>query len=243
MKNDMLKIIKTSAAILSVMCCILMSCSKDSYFVDTGVHNAKYNGTILQYLKAKPVLFDSLVMAIDAAGMNEVFEKENITFFAPANSCIHKAVKWLNEDLRSEGRDTVSKLTQIKPEVWKEVFSKYIFKGSYVLKDIPQIDTLDLAAFRGQGYASYGGRSMNIGVFYNDANGIKYVGYRQLVLSFIPDFSNPKIGLIHTPIATSDIQPTNGVIHVLRYQGHSLDFESKRFITSAKSAGISKANE
>lgn len=222
---------------------MLMSCSKDSYFVDTGVHKAKYDGTILQYLKSKPILFDSLVMAINAAGMNDVFEKENITFFAPANSCIYKAVKGLNEDLRSEGKDTVSKLTQIKPEVWKEAFSVYIFKGSYVLKDIPQIDTLDLAAFGGQGYRSYGGRSMNIGVLYNNANGIKYVGYRQLVLSYIPDFSNPKIGLIHTPIATSDIQPTNGVIHVLRYQDHFLGFESRRFITSAKSAGISKANE
>jgi len=240
----MLKIFKTTTVILAVFSCILMSCSKEKdYFYDTGVHKAKYDGTILQYLKSKPVLFDSLVMAIDAAGMNDVFEKENITFFAPGNSCIYKAVKWLNEDLRMNGKDTVSKFTQIKPEVWKEALSLYIFKGSYLLKDIPQIDTLALNAFPGQGYASYGGRSMNIGVFYNDAGGIKYVGYRQLVLSFIPDFSNPKVGLINAPIATSDIQPTNGVIHALRFNTHFFDFESSRFITSAISAGIGKADE
>ncbi len=239
----MLKRIKTTIALSAAICCLLMACSKDGYFEDTGLHNPNYNGSILQYLKSKPILFDSLVMAIDAAGMNEVFDKENVTFFAPANSCIYKAVKWLNEDLRTNGKDTVSKLTQIKPEVWKAVLSQYVFKGSYRLKDIPQIDTLALNAFSGQGYTSYGGRSMNLGVFYNDANGIKYVGYRQLILSFIPDFSNPKVGLINTPVATSDIQPVNGVLHVLRYQNHSLGFESKRFITSAIAAGIGKVSE
>ncbi|WP_316790629.1 fasciclin domain-containing protein [Pedobacter frigoris] len=238
----MLKKFKSVIALFAVLSCLLIACKKN-YFEDTGVHNAKYNGSILQYLKSKPVLFDSLVMAIDAAGMNDVFEKENVTFFAPANSCIYKAVKWLNEDLRTSGKDTVSQLSQIKPEVWKAMLSQYVFKGSYLLKDVPQIDTLALNAFSGQGYTSYGGRSMNLGVFYNDANGIKYVGYRQLILSFIPDFSNPKTGLINTPVATSDIQPTNGVLHVLRYQNHSFGFESRRFITSAISAGIGKAGQ
>jgi hypothetical protein len=84
---------------------------------------------------------------------------------------------------------------------------------------------------------------MNIGVFYNSANGVKYVGYRQLILSFIPDFSNPTVSLLNVPIATSDIQPTNGVIHALQFQNHVLGFDSRRFITAAESAGISKPTQ
>lgn len=238
----MFKIIKTTTLALLVSCCLFMGCSKDSYFVDTGLHKAKYDGTVLQYLKDKPVLFDSLVRIINIAGMNDVFEKEDVTFFAPASSCVYKAVRGLNAELRSGGRDTVSKLEQIKPQVWKDMLSDYVFKGKYLLKDIPQIDTLALKAFSGQGYTSYGGRPMNLGVFYNDAGGAKYVGYRQLILSFIPDFSNPQVDMVNTPVATSDIQPNNGVIHVLVYQRHALGFSSRRFITAAISAGIGKAS-
>ncbi|WP_413666892.1 hypothetical protein ACEN9X_20460 [Mucilaginibacter sp. Mucisp86] len=236
----MYKIIKTIIAVSIIVVCFLAGCKKDSYYYDTGVHQAKYNGTILDYLKAKPFIFDSLVLAIKAAGMEDVFQKENVTFFAPPSSCIHKAIVNLNTDLRNNGRDTVSQMGQVQPQVWKDMLSEYVFKGAYLLKDIPQIDTLALSAFPGQGYVSYGGRTMNIGVFYNSANGVKYVGYRQLILSFIPDFSNPTVGLFNVPIATSDIQPTNGVIHALQFQNHVLGFDSRRFITAAESAGISK---
>ncbi|SEO12043.1 hypothetical protein SAMN05192574_105379 [Mucilaginibacter gossypiicola] len=239
----MYKIIKTIIAVFIIAACFLAGCKKDSYYYDTGVHQAKYDGTILDYLKAKPFIFDSLVLAIKVAGMEDVFQKENVTFFAPPSSCIHKAIVNLNTDLRNNGKDTVSQLGQVQPQVWKDMLSEYLFKGTYLLKDIPQIDTLALSAFPGQGYVSYGGRTMNIGVFYNSANGVKYVGYRQLILSFIPDFSNPTVGLLNVPIATSDIQPTNGVIHALQFQNHVLGFDSRRFITAAESAGISKPTQ
>ncbi|WP_316819700.1 fasciclin domain-containing protein [Pedobacter gandavensis] len=238
----MLNTIKTITAVFILSCCFMVGCKKD-YFVDTGVHKAQYNGTILEYLKAKPIIFDSLTRVIKVAGMEDVFQKENVTFFAPPSSCIYKAVKNLNRYLRTTGKDTVSQLEQVKPQVWKEMLSLYVFKGSYLLKDVPQLDTLAINAFGGQGYTSLGGRPMNIGVFYNDASGVKYVGYRQLILSYIPDFSTPKIGLINTPIASSDIQPTNGVIHALVYQNHSFGFGTDRFIIAAISAGIGKAGE
>lgn len=239
----MLKYIKTIAILIALSGSILVSCQKDDYFIDTGLHDPKYDGTILDYLKAKPVLFDSLVLAINAAQMQDVFEKENITFFAPPSAVIYKAIKNLNTELRFSGKDTVAKLEQIKPQVWKEMLSMYVFKGSYRLKDIPQIDTAAINAFPGQGYTSYGGRAMNLGVLYNDAGGVKYVGYRQLFISYIPDYSNPKLGLINAPIATSDIQPTNGVLHVIRFHKHDLGFDNYRFITAATSAGITPLKE
>jgi hypothetical protein len=235
--------IKTVIAVFITAACLLIGCKKDSYFYDTGVHQAKYNGTILDYLKAKPFIFDSLVRVVNIAGMDDLFTKENVTFFAPPSSCIHKAIVNLNNDLRNNGKDTVSQLEQVQPQVWKDMLSEYVFKGTYLLKDIPQIDTAAITAFPGQGYVSYGGRTMNLGVFYNSANGVKYVGYRQLIISYIPDFSNPTVGLINVPIATSDIQPTNGVIHALQFQNHVLGFDSRRFVTAAEAAGISKPTQ
>jgi hypothetical protein len=240
-KKIMQKIITKTALLLVVAACILASCKKQ-YFYDTGVHVAAYNGSILTYLKSNPVYFDTTVRVINLAGMNDVLDKENVTFFAPTSSTIFKSIKGLNIFLRQSGKDTVSQLEQIKPAVWKETLSLYIFKGTYRLKDYPQLDTLSILAYPGQGYTSYGGRTMNIGVSYRDAGGVKYAGYRQLILSYIPDFSHPQVGLINIPIASSDIAPTNGIVHVLQQDHHNFGFNTTQFINTAISNGILPAH-
>ncbi len=160
--------------------------------------------------------------------------------------------------MRRNGRDTVSKLAQIKPETWKEALSMYIFKGVNRLKDYPQLDTIAFSTFPGQGYTSYAGRTMNIGVLFNDAvttrnpdgspkTFVKYAGYRQLYLSYIPDFSNPTQNLLNIPVASSDIAPTNGVVHVLaqnEFVGtvlvskHNFGFNTRTFIDKVLADGI-----
>ncbi|SHG98130.1 hypothetical protein [Pedobacter caeni] len=217
----MFKILKTPVLLLLPILLMLAACNKDKYFYDTGVHKAEFRGSILDYLKSKPGHFDSLVRIINIAGMNEVYAKENLTFFAPPSSLVHKSVLKLNDYLRDNGRDTVSQLEQVKPEVWREMLALYTFKGTYRLKDYPQIDTTSIIAFPGQGYRGYGNleesqnRTMNIGVVHNDAAGVKYAGYRQLVLSYIPDMSKPSTRLNYAQVASSDIAPTNGIIHAL----------------------------
>lgn len=232
--------------VLSLAFLALTSCKK--YYVETGIHEAKYDGNILQYLQDKKPFFDSTLMVINLAGMNDVISKENITFFAPPSSSIFKSIKRLNAYLRTYGKDTVSQLSQIKPQVWKNVLSQYIFKGSNRLKDYPQRDTLSYLAYPGQGYTSYGNRTMNIGVIFNDAvvyndkgaeiSRVAYAGYRQLFLAYIPDLSNPQAFLMNAPIATSDIQPTNGVLHVLNTVRHNFGFDVGAFIEQVISAGI-----
>jgi hypothetical protein len=237
---------------------VITSCKRDEYFLDTGTINPNFDGTVLAYLKSKPAYFDTLTRVINIAGMNDVFEKEQITFFAPTSSTIYKSIKALNEDLKRNGRDTVSKLEQIKPETWKETLSMYIFKGINRLKDYQQLDTIAFAAFPGQGYSSYGGRTMNIGVIFNDAvtarnadgspkTFVKYAGYRQLYLSYIPDFSNPTLNLLNIPVASSDIAPTNGIVHVLAQSvfvgntlrsKHNFGFNTRTFIDKVIADGI-----
>lgn len=240
-KNNSLLILLASLLTMTVGC--------KKYYFDTGIHDPKYNGTTMQYMKAKAPFFDSTLTVINLAGMSEVLDKEKVTFFAPPSGSVYKSIKRLNQFLRNTGKDTVSQLSQIKPEVWRNTLSQYIFKESSLLKDFPQRDTLAYVTFPGQNYTSYGGRIMNVGVIFNDAvtykpgtteveNSIKYGGYRQLFLAYIPDLSNPQVALQNNPVATSDIQTTNGILHVLNKAKHNIGFNTDVFIDQAVAAGI-----
>lgn len=226
--------------------CMATGCKKKSYFIDSGVTNAKFDGNIMQYLESKPLYFDTLTAVIKLAGMEDVFKNENITFFAPPDPSIGASVSALNSYLYITGKDTVKTLADIKPKVWKEMLSMYIFKGTSRLKDFRQVDTLALDTYSGQGYLSYNNTPMNIGVIFNDAvNGpkddkvtIKYAGYRQLMVSFIPDLSKPKSLWVNAPVSSSDINPTNGIVHSLKFTNHYFGFNTYKFITLATENGI-----
>lgn len=226
--------------IVSAALAFLAGCQKNNYFQDGGKHTPNYNGTILQYLNNKPGMFDSVSRVIQLAGMQDVFDKEEITFFAPADSSISNTIFQLNQVLRFRGRKEVTNLNQIKPTVWRRMLSRYIFEGKKSLTDYPQIDTDNLSAFPGQIYASYDGEIMNVGVRYNNAGGVAYAGYRQLLISFIPSVSSPRdyLSWRSAAVASVNIAPTNGYVHALQYTFHPFGFDIPQFIEQAIAAGI-----
>ncbi len=237
------KNIKKRLALFVLMAMILGSgCKKYEHYIDTGVNNAKFDGNILQYLQSKPLYFDTLTQVIKLAGMEDVFKNENITFFAAADPSIDASIRSLNTYLSLTGKDSVKTLSDIKPKAWKEILSMYIFKGTNRLKDYRQVDTLALDTYSGQGYLSYNEKPLNIGVIFNDAvNGttrVKYAGYRQLMISYIPDLSKPKSNWINAPVSSSDINPTNGIVHALQFSNHAFGFDKNRFILIALENGI-----
>jgi hypothetical protein len=219
---------------------LLASCSKDKYFENTGTINGSFQGNVLEYLKSKPQYFDSVVKVIRLAGMENVFTTEPITFFAPADSSIRSTIAELNRQLSFQGKPTVYKLEQIKPEVWRTQLARYVFKGKKSMNDYPQLDPGNVAAYPGQIYASYEGDIMNVGVIYNDAGGVKYAGYRQLTLSYIPSPSAPRdyLSWYPTTVASVNIAPANGYVHALRYSNHFFGFEVNQFIENAIAKGI-----
>ncbi|WP_312185064.1 fasciclin domain-containing protein [Sphingobacterium sp.] len=239
---------------LVLMAVSLFSACKKEDYIDTGIHEAKFNGTIWNYLESRPDLFDTLMVALKVAKLDDVLKNDDVTFFAPPDPCILKSVWILNQQLFRSGQDSITKLEQVRPEVWRKYLSRYIFKGKYVAKDYRQIDTLNLAAFSGGVYKNIAGDDMNIGVLYNDviskneSSGgtqvIKYAGYRQLYLNFPYTFSVPEelqdflVPYITAPVATSDIQPTNGVLHVLQFSKHSFGFQSYSFANEAFLLGV-----
>lgn len=233
--------IKTRLPLLVfVLAAAMTGCQKKDYFTDTGKHDPNFNGSVLQYLKSKPGMFDSVVRVIHLAGMDDVFEKEEITFFAPADSSIRATMRDLNNALAILGQREVKSLSQIKPEVWRAQLSRYLFKGKKSMNDFPQLDPANVSAYPGRIYSSYNGEIMNIGVVYNDAGGVKYAGYRQLVLSYIPSQSTPLDYQSWYPayVASVNIAPTNGYVHALRFANHEFGFRASQFIENAIARGI-----
>ena len=219
---------------------IMTGCQKKDYFTNTGTHSPNFQGNVLEYLESKPQYFDSITKIIRLAGMEDIFMNEDITFFAPSDSSVKSTIKDLNFRLNSQGKRLVYRLEQIKPEVWRTQLSRYLFKGKKSMNDFPQLDPNNLSAYPGQIYASYDGDIMNVGVFYNDAGSVQYAGYRQLMLSFIPSATTPRDynSWYSVRVASVNVAPTNGFVHVLNYPFHYFGFEPNQFIENAIAKGI-----
>ena len=174
---------------------------------------------------------------IHYAGMDSVFQNGEITFFAPTDWSISFSVDYLSRKLYfTMGEDSVKVLRQIRPEVWKEFLSMYVIPGKYCLKDIPQLDTAAVSAYPGGAYYSLAGKPMNMGVVYYDASGVKYAGPRQILYSYVNDFAS--MDMINAYVASCDIQPFNGVVHVIRFTNHNFGFDRDVFAQKAIGAGI-----
>lgn len=218
MKNFIKQFIKPIAVCSVALLMMVASCKQDEYYRDGGKSNPVSDKDILQYLESNPQ-FDTVAQIVKLAGMEEIFKNEKITFFAPTDEVIRRTIGTLrtgglNTALFALGKDTVKVLSDVDPGIWRKYLSRYIFKGAYKLNDYPQLDFQLKAIYPGSFYRTYTNDIANIGVVYNSVNGVRYIGYRQLSISFIPDPSDPD-QFIPAAVASSDIQPKNGVVHVL----------------------------
>ena len=57
--------------LIAVSITLFTACQKEKYFFDSGTQKGTFNGSILAFLKSKPVYFDTLTRVIEIAGMNE----------------------------------------------------------------------------------------------------------------------------------------------------------------------------
>ncbi len=243
--------------ICAALLLLLNACKRDEYYIDGGRANPNYQGSMLQYLKDKKVPFDTVAQIVKLAGMEDQFSKEDFTFFAFDDDVIKRTIGdihtndrnknprllSLNQMLYEAGKDTVKTLDQISPQIWRKYLQRYMFKGVNALKDYPQIDMDLKSIYPGALHYDYNNDVSNIGVVYNSANGIKYIGYRQLVFSYIPDISKPNDNWYISYVASSDIKPTNGMVHSLRYQGSYLGFSLYEFFNDVYNTGLTPTNK
>ncbi|MEO6520291.1 MAG: fasciclin domain-containing protein [Mucilaginibacter sp.] len=218
---------------LSALVLMFVACKKNNYYVDGGLSDPNFKGNMLQYLQAKPFYFDTIATVIKMAGLEQNFQQDDMTFFAPTDHSIARIILFTNQQLYANGKDTIKTLAEVSPSIWRKYLKRYMFHGANKLNDYPQLDLNIQALYPGQDYYSYGNDILNIGVVYDDVNGIKYAGYRHLVISYIPDLNKPLYWYTNY-ISSSDIKPTNGVVHTLNDYttfGFNLDFVNDVYAT------------
>ncbi|RPE08537.1 hypothetical protein EGT74_15970 [Chitinophaga lutea] len=215
------------------LCCLVLfsqSCKKD-YYVDGGKANPIYNGTIYDYLTEKTMYFDTIKAIVDLAGMKDMMTKDTITFFAPSDDVIRDAMNLVNLNRFIAGKDSV-KISDIGQEVWRKFLGMYVMKGKHTAGTFPRVSYNNINAFPGINYVMLDGYILNIGLEYTTYNGVEAVGPRILYvtdITFDPtNFrNNPRVRVV-----SSDIQPKNGVVHVLSIQ-HNFGFRTDDFLRIA----------
>lgn len=228
--------------VLGIGIVLFAACGQDNYYTDGGQANPHFDGSIMAYLDAHPIQLDTIAEIVRLAGLEEVFDTEEFTFFAPRDEVITRLIGEVdyegddpilqilpgaNQYLYDLGLDTIRTLADVDSAIWRKYLERYMFRGRKLLKDYPQVDFDVINTFGGQNYFAYNNTVSNIGVVFNDAvtdagkpteTRLKYMGYRQLYISYIWNISDPDpANWVQHRVSSSDIQPNNGVVHVLDF--------------------------
>ncbi|PRD56169.1 fasciclin domain-containing protein [Sphingobacterium gobiense] len=235
-----IKKIRGNLILLLLAVVAFLACSRDDYYTDGGRAEAIFDGSIMEYLDAKPREFDTIAQIVRLAGLEDRFRSDEFTFFAPHDADIKELIGsytegGLNRSLYELMLDTIVTLADVDPEIWAFYLQRHMFRGKNLLADYPQIDLNLRSVYGGQNYYSLGDAVCNIGVEFQDAvssdgsSRLQYMGYRQLGIGYIRDLSKPtEYGRIN--VSSSDIQPRNGVVHVLDYRDGEFGFSNNQVI-------------
>lgn len=186
---------------------VVMSCSTDYNMNNTGLADGKFDGTMYEYFHSDSYNWDSLLIMIDRAGLQDLFNGqvegyEQITFWGPTN---HSIRRWMLEG--KEGAPEC--LKDLSPEECRKYVMAHVVKGKYMLDDIPR-GTVGMESVSG-GMTMYGGDNNNEMWVYTEQmpyNGVINVGAVVINIRSMRTLTD-------IDIASCNIEPTTGVVHSL----------------------------
>lgn len=184
------------------------SCSKHN-FIKTGVSNGKFDGNMMEYMKAPGHSYDwdSTVLLVERAGLVDLFEGktyEAITFFGPTN---HSIRRWMI-------RKGYTRVQEIDAEVCRDILLRHVIVGKYMREEVPKgkasVVATNPIGEGGQVFTTLGGNRIWAYTFRDAWNKVPETGAISLYMTSVD--KNKKIS-----IASTDIEPNNGVVHSLHY--------------------------
>lgn len=203
--------------ILLLLTGMFISCNNDDYLTDGGKANPYVNMTTYDYLKSNP-LFDTLVMAIDIAGLKDEVNTAG-TFFAPTNFSLNEYIRDELELRRKLDADAVYTFDSI-PVTEFDSIRMYLFAETI---------TRDSLIKEGRVYTSKAGIDFKLSKepqdTYQDDLVIKpeYLYFIKKVGSDFDSYEdtiNDNVGTREKDerirVQTSGIISTTGIIHVLQ---------------------------
>lgn len=208
--------------LLMVLALAVFSCDRDNYLVDGGVSSPYVNATTYDYLTTNP-LFDTLVMAIDKAGLKEMLDGET-TLFALTNFSFTNYINIQLTNGRKINPNFTYTFDDIPMDVLRDSLSMYIFPGKIMRQDMRK---------EGDVFASMAGTRLRISLEpredYTDqlSDNPEYVflTYKRGTSWDAWDAQGVATAEADTRerIQTSNLLSTNGVIHVMP-NTHALSF-------------------
>lgn len=182
---------------------LLASCEKD-YQHDTRLADGYHNCSMMDYLRSDHNNWDSIVVAIEYAGLTDIFEGTNsdykeITFFGPTNMSIRKFFLEQTEEIYQSIREIPVELVRnmilaylVEGKKMKESFD-YEIKGTLTGgTEVYSLNNVKLRVYRTQ----------------SEFNGIPDIGAEGLKI-------HAEVSGQMASIASADIETNNGVVHSL----------------------------
>ncbi|WP_337813869.1 fasciclin domain-containing protein, partial [Parabacteroides johnsonii] len=113
----------------------IVACETKYDMENTGVANGKFDGTMYDYFHSDSYNWDSLIIMIDRAGLQNLFRGEvegyeEITFWGPTN---HSIRRWM-----LEGTEKPERLEELSVEECRKFVMAHVVKGKTMLDDIPR---------------------------------------------------------------------------------------------------------
>lgn len=195
---------------------LAVSCNTKYNYIDTGISNGVFEGSMLDYLRSDHYNWDSVVVLIERAELEPLFEGkdadyEQITFFGPTN---HSIRNWLMDDTVYRRADTVyTTIRDIPVDTCRIMVLRHVVKGRYLTIDVPK-GSIGTNEGEGQKDGMYmnalGGNELWLYTVQSPYYGVEGAGPLTLYLMSM-DFS------ASVPLACPDIQCDNGVVCSLDY--------------------------
>ena len=201
--------------LLMLLCAI--SCTKDN-FINTGVSNGRHDCSLLEYMKRHPYDWDSTVIMVRHAGLEALFEKsewngkhyDGITFFGVTNHSIRRYLL----------QNSLNRVTDMKPEVCREVLLRCIVEGKIYRDDVPRGKkggSYNVIGEGGESFTTLGGTTLWVYSFAEDYQGVPNLGSVTLYGAILDSRKAFEV-------ASADIEPNNCVVHALEYKITISDF-------------------
>ncbi|MGL5681584.1 MAG: hypothetical protein ACRDDZ_00850 [Marinifilaceae bacterium] len=197
----------------------LTACGTKYGYIDSGICNGKFEGSMMDYLRSKPQHWDSIVKIIERAGMEPIFEKEDITFLGPSNITIKKWFYWDDKNGGYEGNEQYTphgykQISDVPEALCRKIVLRHIVDGKRMRNDIPRVTFDEKGNKNGGGeiLSTRAGNKLWIWSIQKPYMNIPEMGPVLLDLASLSNNgeSNRSIG-----IASADIEPYNGVVHSL----------------------------
>lgn len=195
-----------------------ISCGTKYDYLDTGISDPHFEGDMYAYLQSNPYNWDSIVKIIDRARLQDVFHHDDITFMGLTN---HSIRRWLIQG--GKGYEAgYRQVADIPEEMCRAIVLSLVLDDKMLCEDIERIELNEKGEYIGGGRVLKARYGNYVWLWTQQDPYMGVAGLGPVSLSMTTLQSDQTTQIATNKVASSDIQPYNGVVHALEYS-YNLD--------------------